>query len=137
MDVCTISIIKTLSYFDIFDYPLTSWEIHTFLLSDTRYEYRDVRSALLAAPVEQKDGFYFLPGRAGIVTMRHKRYISNIFKMRKARRAILLWAYVPFVRMIAICNNLSFFNAKKESDLDMFIVVKKQGPPMPCAAVIT
>jgi len=31
---------------------------------------------------------------------------------------------MPFIRMIAVCNNLAYDNANEKSDIDLFIVVK-------------
>lgn len=33
--------------------------------------------------------------------------------------------FVPFLRMVAVCNNLAFSNLNKDSDIDLFIVAKK------------
>ncbi len=33
--------------------------------------------------------------------------------------------FVPFIRMVAVCNNLSFGKVKLDSDIDLFIVARK------------
>ena len=32
---------------------------------------------------------------------------------------------MPFIRLVAVCNNLAYLNAKESADIDLFIVVKK------------
>ena len=34
--------------------------------------------------------------------------------------------FVPFLRMVAVCNNLAFSNLNEDSDIDLFIVAKKE-----------
>ena len=33
---------------------------------------------------------------------------------------------LPFVRTVALCNSLSFYNAERESDIDLFIITEKK-----------
>jgi len=33
--------------------------------------------------------------------------------------------FVPFIRMVAVCNNLAFGNVDENSDIDLFIIAKK------------
>lgn len=44
---------------------------------------------------------------------------------RKAERYIRVLQVVPFVRMVAVCNNLAFGKVDKKSDIDLFIVAKE------------
>jgi len=48
-----------------------------------------------------------------------KKLHSKILKFGKIFRII------PFVRLVAVCNNVSFFRVKENSDIDIFIVAKK------------
>ena len=43
----------------------------------------------------------------------------------KVEKARWLFGIVPFVRMVAVCNNLSFGVADEKSDIDVFIVARK------------
>lgn len=42
----------------------------------------------------------------------------------RARRYVRFLRFVPFLRMVAVCNNLSFSKVNKESDIDLFIIAK-------------
>ena len=127
-----LAILDTVSYFDIFDYPLTHFEIFTFLYSEQKKEhsFSEVQNCLekndeLNRKLHFKDGYVGMKGRESLTTERQRRYILSHAKFRKVRRFARLARHLPFVELIAACNNLSFFNAKKESDLDFFIIAKK------------
>lgn len=125
------SIIKTLAFFDVFDYPLTNLEIFKWLYRpDKKYSLLQVEEALensefLKNEIASQEGFYSLKNREHLYL---KRKQNNNLAERKFRRACILasiYRYVPFVRMIAICNTLAYSNAKETSDIDLFIIAKK------------
>lgn len=144
------AIIATICYFDVSDYPLTLVEIWKWLLDG--YEPRamsfelikksaepqahnpkltDVQKALddsqyLKTKIETKNGFYFLKGRKDSVEQRKKRYNIAEQKFKKAIKVIRLLRYLPFVKMIAICNTLAYSNSQPEADIDLFIITTKQ-----------
>lgn len=125
------SLIATLCYFDVFDYPLTLMEIWKWLFDESnskRYSLSEIRETLennqaISVKIESEEGFYFLKGRKAIVKTRKQRYQTAEGKMKKAIRVANILRYIPFVRMIAVCNNLAYSNAKKLSDIDFFIIV--------------
>lgn len=130
------SIVATLSYFDIFDYPLTAFEIYTLLYNPQheRVAYETLllllsESAELGAVIENRDGFYFLIGREGLIDIRQSRYRSNVKKIKKIKKLLSLLLFIPYIRMIALCNNLAFLNARKKSDLDIFITTTSGALP--------
>ncbi len=128
------SIIATLVYFDIFDYPLTALEVFKWLLrqGDGQIEnsFYQVKSALdkdsLKKIINQKNGFYFLKHRERIVDQRLENYKVAERKFKKAIRFIKLLRFNPLIKMVAICNSLAFSNAGDYSDIDFFIIAKKK-----------
>ncbi len=44
---------------------------------------------------------------------------------KKVDRYIPLLRHVPFLRYVSVCNNLSFSNTESGSDIDLFIIAKK------------
>lgn len=44
---------------------------------------------------------------------------------KKVFRYVRVLKFVPFLRMVAVCNNLSFGMVNEKSDIDLFIVAKK------------
>lgn len=121
------SIFSTLVYFDIFDYPLTAWEVWKYLYG-IRAEYIDVVNWLddLASEesIETRNGFYFLPKRNTIVDVRLERYLVAKEKYKKVKRILKILSCMPFIRCICIINTLSYDNAKKESDIDVMLMVE-------------
>lgn len=45
-------------------------------------------------------------------------------KLKIARRASIILQYVPYIRLISLCNSVACGNPKEESDIDLFIVAK-------------
>ncbi len=129
-------ILSTISYYDIFDYPLTSWEIWKFLYKCESYEclmatntressFFNVQRALKNFKgLDFKNGFYFLKGRETIVEERRKKYLLAQKRWKKLQKVVSILQVAPFVKMIAGCNNLLINNIKPDSDVDVFIIVK-------------
>lgn len=44
---------------------------------------------------------------------------------RRVERYVGLLNFVPFLRMVAVCNNLAFSKLNEKSDIDLFIVAKE------------
>ena len=69
-------------------------------------------------------GYYVFPGQESIVeTRRAHKFIAEKFWGRTKLYGQYMRA-IPFVEMIAVCNNLAYDNASEQSDIDLFIVVK-------------
>lgn len=131
------AIYKTIAYFDIFDYPLTEWELYIWIYSTqgAKITLQLVRKTLKTSDTLQKkfghkNGMVFLSQRESIVYTRQARYVSSHRKYKIVSRFVRFARHLPFVLQIASCNNLAFFNAKEESDLDFFIVTKKGMMPI-------
>jgi hypothetical protein len=129
------SILSTLIYFDLFDYPLTLKEIWRCLYRpiDNNRELKvsifNIQEALetsrnLSKTISFKNGFYFLKGRESLIEKREKYYKIAQPKWKIAQRAAKYLELIPFIRMVAVCNTLAYNNAKEKSDIDFFIVVK-------------
>ena len=122
------SILSTMAFFDIFDYPLTSWEIWKFLYRN-KAEFIDVLHELGAMESERiinsEKGFYFFPHRSDIVRIRHARYIFAEKKYKKACFAAKIIAVLPCVNAIFVCNSLGYSNSRNDSDIDFFIISRR------------
>ncbi|MCR4280004.1 MAG: hypothetical protein NUV82_01095 [Candidatus Komeilibacteria bacterium] len=121
------AILETLTFFDIFDYPLTKWQLEHWLwkAAAAGEQYDEVLTELLAAgKIESHWGFYYLPGRRAIVEIRQHRYMLAQLKFRVARRYARLFSFFPYIRFIGVCNTLAYNNAQDDSDIDFFVVVE-------------
>jgi len=128
------SILATIAYFDVFNYPLTVTEIWKWLYLE-RAEIRPStvgevlkileNSQLIKSRVSSCRGFYFLKNREELPNIREARYILSLKKLKRARRVAGFLKFVPGIKMIALCNSLAWTNAREESDIDFFIVTDK------------
>ena len=119
-------ILKTVSFYDIFDYPLTGNEIFNNLFQPTQnFSYLDIIKNLETNnTLEFDQGFYFLPNRREIVQTRKQRYLITQEKIKRHLKYIKLISRIPTVQAIFICNTLSYLNAQTDSDIDLFIITK-------------
>ena len=129
------SILNTVAYFDIFEYPLTAMEIYNWLygnygLKTNDYGLKDVQNALddsqfLKDRLETRNGFYFLKGKSAHVRTRLNRYNIAQEKYKRAELIANIFSYFPFIQFIAVCNSLAYNNVREQSDIDMFIINNK------------
>jgi len=142
------SILATIVYYDILDYPLTGFEVFKYLINplyviaqigDVRnlqleplaeVSLLDVLESLnsdsLRKFIEEKNGFYFLEGKSYLVEQRIERQKIAAPRWKKVHKIIKFLQVIPFIKMIAICNSLAIDNSKKEADIDFFIVIQKK-----------
>ncbi len=128
MDETQKAIIKTLSFFDLFSYPLTKEEIFSYLWKVK------IDSYLLSEKLEElvdnkilveKYGYYFLPDR-DIVENRRQHFLESELKLKIARKAVKKISAIPFVKAIFVCNSVAFGTAEQNSDIDFFIITAKK-----------
>ncbi len=131
------NILATVAYYDVFSYPLTSFEIWKYLIRANYYEKgtgekNDLQQVLLELKqeplirfIEEHNGFYFLKGRKELVGRRIESGKISFSKTRRLRAVIALLRYVPFVRMICITGSLAMKTARPKSDWDLLVVIEK------------
>lgn len=129
MEPLSSAIVKTLSYFDGFDRPLTGEETYRFLWHPLegveQISFLKTIDALAASRViEKREGYFVLPGRSGLIDTHQARVWLVEKKMNIARRATQKMRWVPFVRAVFVCNTVAMGSPKAESDVDVFIVVR-------------
>lgn len=144
-------ILATLYFFDLQNVPLSLLEVHRFLLSDIQkikaaldeqYEFTtqgevcrevDLETVMEALQqlvvrrlVGQKYGFYYLPGRGGLVYSRLKGYSYGILREKRIRRFAPLLKFLPFVRGVGLAGSQAFGLERKDSDIDLLIITHKK-----------
>jgi len=125
------SIISTIVFFDIFNYPLTLDEIFHFLYfeksskSINKYKIEEILKDKLHSIIKIKNNFYFLKEREGNINTRIVRRRESINKIKKAKRISRIFSIIPFIEMVAIVNFLPIKNTRVDSDIDLFIITKK------------
>jgi len=110
-------LIKTIAYADIFDYPLRLDEIKKYLIGE-----RAEKILIDRKSIGEKEGFYFLKGREGIVETRKEREKWSGRKLIIAQRTAEKLKIIPFVKMIGITGALSMDNCQEDDDIDLLII---------------
>jgi hypothetical protein len=132
------NILSTIVYYDILEYPLTSFEIWKYLISWNMEHItynrgsgitladviKELEEGELKKYLDEYRGFYFLKGRKRLVKERIERNKISEKKFRIIKRAVWWLRFVPFIRMIAVTGRMAMKNADWKSDLDLFIVLK-------------
>lgn len=133
------AILQTLTYSDIFDYPLTAPEIHRYLIG-VQTSFEDLQNTLsnglhTANLLSQTGEYYTLPGREGLIETR----------ARRATHAAQLWPHAlhygrhlaafPFVRMVALTGTLAVNNVEDNADVD-YLIITEPGRLWLCRAMI-
>ena len=130
------NIFRTIVYYDIISYPLTSFEVWKYLTvvegsADEKdkcslgeivevLENRDLKKR-----VEEFQGFYFSKGRKELVEKRIQSDKNSIMKYKIAEKVAWWLHFIPFVRMVAVTGTLAMRNSEKNSDIDFFVVLQK------------
>ena len=137
------SVLSTLVYYDVFDRPLTAWEVFRYAIRVNKkgISFSQVLKTLdnskeLKKKISQFNGFYFLKKRQAIVQERIERQKLADQKWKKARRILRLLPAVPYIRMVAVSGSLALNNSKPNSDIDLLIITKK-GRIWTCRALTT
>jgi len=123
MSLVERKIIETIIFFDMFDFPLTVLEIWEFLSVECTLS--EVLSALdQIDELESEGGFFYLAGRSELVQVRLNRYNHSQRKFKRALKVARFFAFIPFIELIAIGNQIGAGNSRNKSDIDFFIVTK-------------
>ena len=141
-------ILATVVYYDILDYPLTSFEVFLYLVKGQK-NINDVetRHCLVSTEVinllnsseylkkyfGQKWGFYFLNVETrhclvstDIVCQRLDRKKLADQKWKKIKKIFWIMQITPFMKMVLVSGSLAMGNSKDESDIDLIITSKKK-----------
>lgn len=133
-------IIATIAYYDELDYPLAVFEVWKHLTAinfgfgantqiNERVDLFEITKLLeskeLGEYIEEYQGFYFLKGRKNLVVKRLRRNKIASLKTKKLRKIIWFVRFIPFIRMIGITGRLAMKNTARDSDWDLFVVLKK------------
>ena len=116
------SILATLAYHDIFDYPLTARETHRYLV-ERRATQSQVDKILIQLRKEKKvavnNGYFYLKGRSKIVALRKQRNRLSQTKLKRASFFTQILKIVPTLKLVAISGALAMENSHKDDDIDL------------------
>lgn len=121
------NILKTLLYFDIFNYPLESKEVYHFLQSNhvTEKIINEKLHQLADEGLTYKFGkFFSLHNNDSMIDRRIRGNQEALRFMELARRQAQLINRFPFVRAVMASGSLSKGYMDETCDLDFFVVTK-------------
>lgn len=125
MEINKKNIIKTLCYFDIFDYPLRLFEINRYLVGIKLSRQELIEEIRNTSVIDELNGYYFLLGREKNVTRRIDREKISETKLKKAKSITRILSKIPFIKLIGISGSLSMKNSNYNDDIDMFFITRK------------
>ena len=120
------AILRTLLYYDIWEYPLTARELHCFLpVNGLNFDqFADLVARDGAGDrVRSKDGYFYVSTRGPEIVktrLTREQDAKQLWKM--ARFSMHVIKRFPFVRGVFISGDLSKNATTPESDVDFFLV---------------
>ncbi len=115
----------TLAYADLFQYPMTSAEIHRYLVAhETSHSQLTqwLAEAVVQRTICQIGDYFMLPERASFVEIRQARALKSAELWRPAKKYGAQIARLPFVRMVGVTGSLAVNNVTDSADIDYFII---------------
>ncbi len=127
------SIVRTLCWFSVYEYPVTQFEIWKWLLEPGRsFDLCEIYKALnesewLKERVDYSGGYYSIKNEFNMevcLNERKVRFLDSVKKYRKLKRAAMFFSSLSSVRAVAAVNTLSMWNTTVKSDIDLYIITK-------------
>ncbi|MBS4027657.1 MAG: hypothetical protein KGZ58_03375 [Ignavibacteriales bacterium] len=118
---------RTLLYYNLFNYPLTSQQLFTFLPTNSltfNEFYSRLQNELTNNTANEKDGFVFLSDEA-VVQKRIEKEKNAVALLRLAKFMTQIIKRFPFVRAVFLSGELSKNIASKSGDIDFMIVTEE------------
>jgi hypothetical protein len=116
------AILQTITYADVFDYPLTALEIHRYLTSQTASLEEVTRALEEIDTITCLNDYYVLSGRECLIATRQRRAGISSRLWIKAKRYGQIISLVPFIRMVAVTGSLAMNNTDEDKDIDYMLV---------------
>lgn len=121
------AIVATVTYSNYFNYPLTLKELHTRLIraqcSRTALS-QTLKQQLQTNKIESSHGYYYLPGRQHIVSLRAKRAKISAPLLARAGNLANRLALIPGVLAVYLTGSLAVASASGRDDIDLMIIAR-------------
>lgn len=122
------SILKTLIYADIFDYPVKINEIQKWLIGK-KANIRQIESAIKRLNQKSKidclQDYYFLPKKEILVRKRLQSKIQSRKYFKKAQILAQILRLVPWIKLVGISGGLAMDNTQQKDDIDLILITRK------------
>lgn len=111
--------VSSVTYHDIFDYPLSFSELIKWKMGE------GISFGSQRPMITDKNGYFFLDGRAGLIYKRLLRERISDKKLEIAKRVAKILRFVPSIRLIGITGSLAMNNSGEESDIDLLVITNR------------
>lgn len=132
------SILATVVYYDIFEYPLTLLEVYKFLVNPARVsritgglgpiELGDISEELdhlvSSKIIGTRNGFYFLNGKEELYSLRMEKHKTAERKWKKFLKQVKCLSLAPYLRGVFASGSMAINNTTEESDFDVLVITK-------------
>ncbi len=115
-------ILKTITWFDLFFHPLTSFEVFKYVNYPCKLNDVIVELENLSYKIKSKNGFYYLARQEEIIEERFRRLNYFKKKIKRAKKFSKLISKIPSVSGVAVSNIIGDHNLRESSDIDFFII---------------
>lgn len=114
-----------MAYAELVSTPLTLQELYRYLWQAPACTYEDFLEVIVGLNPQFQDGFVFF-GVPNMIWVEERRraVVPSERLLRRARRAVRLVAWVPYLRAIFVCNSVGAERATDMSDIDWLVVVE-------------
>lgn len=103
----------SLVYHDLFNYPLKKEELEFWALGRNTSSFVEISSY---------KGFFFLKDRDEVVVCRQTREFESKKKLEIAKKAAAVLSLLPSIKLLGVSGSVGMENARKDDDIDLFIV---------------
>lgn len=121
------SVLAAVCYADVFDFPLTEEEVAVWGVgrSIPLSRVRNVIDKLCDGQADRKSPqAVFLKGRQGILKKRRERSAASRKKYFLAKKASLLYSFIPSIDLVGVTGGVAVSNAGPEDDIDLLFIVR-------------
>lgn len=122
------AILKTLIYYDIFDFPLKAWEIHKWLISSSA-SLQQVEGKLKKlknqGKINNKGDYWFVSGRSNLIKNRERREDISKNHLIKANMISNIYKLIPWIKLVGVSGSLAMMGSREKDDIDLFVIADK------------
>lgn len=127
-NACDKAILETLAYKAIFKYPVSQYQLATYLISNKNFSYKIFNSSLNRLKKSKKirisKNRYYLPGTKCLSW--DKRFKDSKQNLENSEIYIKILEFIPWIKMLGVTGSVAAYNSTPIDDLDIFIVTQKK-----------
>lgn len=116
----------TVAYFDVFDFPLKKSGLQRLIIGNNNCNKTELYKLIEDMEALQTSGeLVFLKGRSNNIDKWKNNEIYAKKLIRKAIKKRKIFKFIPFLKLVTVCNYLPYGIAEANSDIDLFIVSER------------